>query len=57
MAEADLWSQMREALAGIVDLAIQYGSKGIDLHFMHQTQFAENMRVWESVRWSYAFLA
>ncbi|KAG1894940.1 uncharacterized protein F5891DRAFT_700820 [Suillus fuscotomentosus] len=44
MAEADLWSQMREALAGIVDLAIQYGSKGIDLHFMHQTQFAENMR-------------
>ncbi|KAG2143471.1 uncharacterized protein EDB93DRAFT_1252074 [Suillus bovinus] len=44
MAEGDLWSQMREALAGIVDLAIQYGSKGIDLHFMHQTQFAENMR-------------
>ncbi|KAG1774736.1 hypothetical protein EV702DRAFT_1122413, partial [Suillus placidus] len=44
MAEGDSWSQMREALAGIVDLAIQYGSKGLDLHFMHQDQFAENMR-------------
>ncbi|KAG1774755.1 hypothetical protein EV702DRAFT_484134 [Suillus placidus] len=44
MAEGDSWSQMREALAGIVDLAIQYGSKGLDLHFMHQNQFAENMR-------------
>lgn len=44
MTEGDSWSQVREALAGIVDLAIQYGSKGLDLHFMHQHQFAENMR-------------
>ncbi|KAG2072049.1 hypothetical protein BDR04DRAFT_1097325 [Suillus decipiens] len=44
MAEGDSWNQVREALGGIVDLAIQYGSKGLDLHFMHQTQFAENMR-------------
>ncbi|KAG1778067.1 hypothetical protein EV702DRAFT_1186762 [Suillus placidus] len=39
-----MWMVMREALAGIVDLTIQYGSKGLDLHFMHQNQFAENMR-------------
>ncbi|KAG1816351.1 uncharacterized protein BJ212DRAFT_1480799 [Suillus subaureus] len=44
MAEGDSWNQVREALGGIVDIAIQYGSKGLDLHFMHQTQFAENMR-------------
>ncbi|KAG1759953.1 hypothetical protein EDD22DRAFT_110045 [Suillus occidentalis] len=44
MTEGDSWNQVREALAGIVDLAIQYGSKGLDLHFMHQSQFAENMR-------------
>lgn len=44
MAEGDSWNQVREALGGIVDIAIQYGSKGLDLHFMHQNQFAENMR-------------
>lgn len=44
MNEGDSWNQVREALAGIVDLAIQYGSKGLDLHFMHQHSFAENMR-------------
>ncbi|KAG1740160.1 uncharacterized protein EDB91DRAFT_1248481 [Suillus paluster] len=44
MTEGNSWNQVREALAGIVDLAIQYGSKGIDLHFMHQNTFAENMR-------------
>jgi hypothetical protein len=44
MAEGDSWNQVREALGGIVDIAIQYGSKGLDLHFMHQSQFAENMR-------------
>ncbi|KAG1720398.1 hypothetical protein EDB19DRAFT_2029883 [Suillus lakei] len=44
MADGDSWNQVREALAGIVDLAMQYGSKGLDLHFMHQHQFAENMR-------------
>jgi hypothetical protein len=55
MAEGDSWNQVREALAGIVDLAIQYGSKGLDLHFMHQSQFAENMRVWESFAGSMFF--
>ncbi|KAG2363589.1 hypothetical protein BDR07DRAFT_1483563 [Suillus spraguei] len=44
MTEGDSWNQVREALGGIVDLAIQYGSKGLDLHFMHHNQFAENMR-------------
>jgi len=46
MNEGDSWNQVREALAGIVDLAIQYGSKGLDLHFMHQENFAEHMKVW-----------
>jgi hypothetical protein len=50
MAEGDSWNQVREALGGIVDIAIQYGSKGLDLHFMHQSQFAENMRVWKFFR-------
>lgn len=44
MAEGDLWEQAREALAGIVDIANQYGSKGIDLHFMHQDEYGPNMQ-------------
>ncbi|KAG1717485.1 hypothetical protein EDB19DRAFT_1653361 [Suillus lakei] len=43
MADGD-WNQVREALAGIVDLVTQYGCKGLDLHFMHHHQFAEKMR-------------
>ncbi|KAJ8595015.1 hypothetical protein M405DRAFT_418668 [Rhizopogon salebrosus TDB-379] len=38
------WDQVGEALAGIVDIAMKYGSKGLDLYFMHEEQFAENIK-------------
>ncbi|OJA20950.1 hypothetical protein AZE42_03499 [Rhizopogon vesiculosus] len=44
MTEGDSWNQVGEALAGIVDIAMQYGSKGLDLHFMHEEQYAENIK-------------
>jgi len=44
MQEGNLWEQAREALAGIVDIANQYRSKGTDIHFMHGDDFAPNMR-------------
>ncbi|KIJ61245.1 hypothetical protein HYDPIDRAFT_31547 [Hydnomerulius pinastri MD-312] len=44
MAEGDLWAQAREALAGIVDIANKYGSKGTDIHFMHQDVYGPNMQ-------------
>jgi len=45
MQEGNLWEQAREALAGIVDIANQYGSKGADIHFMHSDDYAPNMQV------------
>ncbi|KAG6374071.1 hypothetical protein JVT61DRAFT_4712 [Boletus reticuloceps] len=45
MQEGNLWEQAREALAGIVDIANQYGSKGADIHFMHWDDYAPNMQV------------
>ena len=45
MTEGNLWLQAREALGGIVDIANSRGTKGIDLHFMHQEEFYANMRV------------
>ena len=45
MQEGSLWEQAREALAGIVDIANQYGSKGSDIHFMHQDDYAPSMQV------------
>ncbi|KAG1744466.1 hypothetical protein EDB19DRAFT_1961796 [Suillus lakei] len=44
MSDGDPWNLVQEALAGIINPTIQYGSKGLDLHFMHQYQFAKNMR-------------
>jgi len=44
MQEGNLWVQAREALAGIVDIANQYGSKGADIHFMHWDDYAPNMQ-------------
>jgi Mg-chelatase subunit ChlD len=44
MQEGSLWEQAREALAGIVDIANQYGSKGSDIHFMHQDDYAPSMQ-------------
>ena len=45
MQEGNLWEQAREALAGIVDIANQYGSKGADIHLMHMDDYAPNMLV------------
>ena len=45
MQEGNLWAQAREALAGIIDIANQYGSKGSDIHFMHGDDYAPNMQV------------
>ncbi|KAG9311421.1 hypothetical protein JVU11DRAFT_8534 [Chiua virens] len=44
MQDGNLWMQAREALAGVVDIATQYGFKGVDIHFMHEDDFAPNMR-------------
>lgn len=43
MTEGNLWVQAREALAGIVDIANRYGSKGVDLHFLHGDAYGENI--------------
>lgn len=45
MAEEQSWTLVREALAGIADLANQYGSQGIDLHFLHDDNFHRNIKV------------
>ncbi|KIJ61189.1 hypothetical protein HYDPIDRAFT_116160 [Hydnomerulius pinastri MD-312] len=44
MAGDNLWEQTRKALGGIVDISNKYGSKGIDIHFMHQDLDAPNMQ-------------
>lgn len=44
MAEEQSWTLVREALAGIADLANQYGSQGIDLHFLHHEHFHQNIK-------------
>ena len=50
MQEGNLWEQAREALAGIVEIANQYGSKGADIHFMHSDDYAPNMLVKSEVK-------
>jgi hypothetical protein len=45
MAEEQSWTLVREALAGIADLANQYGSQGIDLHFLHHEHYHQNIKV------------
>ncbi|KAI9566602.1 hypothetical protein HD554DRAFT_1981336, partial [Boletus coccyginus] len=45
MQDGNLWAQAWEALAGIVDIANQYRSKGADIHFMHIDEYASNMQV------------
>lgn len=45
MAEEQSWTLVRGALAGIADLANQYGSQGIDLHFLHQEHYHQNIKV------------
>ncbi|KAH7924335.1 hypothetical protein BV22DRAFT_1035228 [Leucogyrophana mollusca] len=42
--EGTLWGQAREALGGVAALANKYGSKGIDLFFLHQDGFASNLK-------------
>lgn len=43
--DGNLWTQAMEALGGVVDIANRHGPRGVDLHFMHQEGFAENMHV------------
>ncbi|OAX33491.1 hypothetical protein K503DRAFT_804324 [Rhizopogon vinicolor AM-OR11-026] len=50
MAEEQSWTLVREALAGIVDLANQYGSQGIDLHFLHHHDFHKNIKTSREVQ-------
>jgi hypothetical protein len=45
MQKANLWDLAGEALAGIVNIANQYGSNGCDIHFMHGDDYAPNMVV------------
>jgi hypothetical protein len=45
MAEEHSWTLVHEALAGIADIANQYGSQGIDLHFLHHDDFHKNIKV------------
>lgn len=45
MTDGNLWTQAMEAVGGIVDIANRHGPRGVDLHFMHQEGFAENMHV------------
>ncbi|KAG1720399.1 hypothetical protein EDB19DRAFT_1835999 [Suillus lakei] len=50
MAEEQSWTLVREALAGIADLANQYGSQGIDLHFLHHEHFHQNIKTSHEVQ-------
>ncbi|KAG2338971.1 hypothetical protein BDR05DRAFT_992290 [Suillus weaverae] len=50
MAEEQSWTLVREALAGIADLANQYGSQGIDLHFLHHEHFHQNIKTSNEVQ-------
>jgi hypothetical protein len=45
MDQEQSWTLVREALAGIADLANQYGSHGIDLHFLHHGDYHANIKV------------
>ncbi|KAL4067140.1 hypothetical protein V8B97DRAFT_971872 [Scleroderma yunnanense] len=44
MTEGNRWIQAMEAVGGIVDIANRHGPRGVDLHFMHQDGFGENLR-------------
>lgn len=50
MAEEQSWTLVREALAGIADLANQYGSQGIDLHFLHHEHYHQNIKTSHEVQ-------
>lgn len=50
MAEEQSWTLVREALAGIADLATRYGSQGIDLHFLHHENFHQNIKTSQEVQ-------
>ncbi|KAG1853857.1 hypothetical protein C8R48DRAFT_777014 [Suillus tomentosus] len=50
MAEEQSWTLVRGALAGIADLANQYGSQGIDLHFLHQEHYHQNIKTSHEVQ-------
>ncbi|KAH7909999.1 hypothetical protein BJ138DRAFT_1114507 [Hygrophoropsis aurantiaca] len=47
--EGALWEQAREALSGVADLANKYGSKGIDLFFLHQDEYFTELKTKHAV--------
>lgn len=57
MAEEQSWTLVREALAGIADLATQYGSQGIDLHFLHHEHFHQNIKTSQEVQHIFSQMA
>lgn len=50
MAEEQSWTLVREALAGIADIANKYGSEGIDIHFLHHEHFHQNIKTSREVQ-------
>ncbi|KAJ8595016.1 hypothetical protein M405DRAFT_878461 [Rhizopogon salebrosus TDB-379] len=50
MDQEQSWTLVREALAGIADLANQYGSHGIDLHFLHHGDYHANIKTSHKVQ-------
>ncbi|KAJ8595014.1 hypothetical protein M405DRAFT_929826 [Rhizopogon salebrosus TDB-379] len=50
MEQEQSWTLVREALAGIADFASQYGSQGIDLHFLHHHDSHTNVKTSHKVQ-------
>jgi len=45
-----LWADAREALAGVADLAAEYGSDGVDVYFLNDTHSGMAMKDSQSVK-------
>src|SRR5258708_18837807 len=44
------WDQARDALAGLFNIAVQYDTDGIDIHFLNSKQFGQNVRSSKDVK-------
>jgi len=44
------WDQARDALAGLFDIAVQYDTDGIDIHFLNSKKFGQNVRSSKDVK-------
>lgn len=45
MCEEDRWAHAQQAVEGIAEVAAQYDSDGIDLHFINSTQVGTRLTV------------